>query len=82
MPKLNVYVDDDLLKRVRKYNLPISQICQDALWIAIEEAEAAVCKECEQPAAFHVLYEGLQVYSCRRHLTSLLLDGVSTVRSL
>jgi hypothetical protein len=82
MPKLNIYVDEDLMKRVQKYNMPISQICQQALWDAIEETERAVCKTCDSPALFHVKNDEGGAYACRRHLATLAIEGVSTVRAL
>jgi hypothetical protein len=83
MPKLNIYVDDDLAKRIKEYNLPLSQICQNALWQAVEETETAVCGyDCRQPAVFFIQGEGGSVYACRKHLTTLLTEGISTVRSI
>jgi hypothetical protein len=82
MPKLNIYVDEDLLKRIKKNSIPISQICQQALWVAIEEAETSVCDECGQPALFHVQNDEGGAYACKRHLAASLVEGISTVRAL
>ena len=82
MPKINVYVDDDLFKRINQYNLALSRICQDALWAAVEETEAASCASCVRPAVFYVQHDGGGAYVCRTHLSSELPGGVATVRSL
>jgi hypothetical protein len=82
MPKLNIYVDEDLFKRVKKYNLQISPICQQALWAVIEREDAAVCEQCDQPALFYVQNEEGHLYTCKKHLTIYVEAGVSTVRAL
>lgn len=79
MPKLNVYTDHELLKRIRKLNLPLSEICQEALWEAVENAERSSC-QCGDPACFLIRNE-ISVYSCAQHVV-LYLDRNSTVRPL
>lgn len=83
MPKLNVYVpDDELLKRLKSLGLPVSQICRDALWDAVEEAEKnKVCKKCKAPATHHVIKTNSDTYTCKDHVT-LYLGDLSTVRTL
>jgi hypothetical protein len=36
VPKINVYLQDDLADEVRKYQLPVSAICQQALRMEVE----------------------------------------------
>lgn len=36
MPKINVYLPSDLAERVKAQNLPVSAICQRALWEVVE----------------------------------------------
>jgi hypothetical protein len=82
MAKLNVYLaDEELLKRVKVLGLPISQICRDALWEAVEKAESKVCKKCKQPAVYHVIKPNSDTYACKDHVTLYLGDN-STVRTL
>ena len=83
MAKLNVYMaDDELLKRVKVLGLPVSQICRDALWEAVEQAEAnKTCKKCKAPAYYHIIKINGDAYSCKDHVTLYLGDS-STVRTL
>jgi hypothetical protein len=81
MPKLNVYVDDELAKRVRELRLPLSEISQKALWDAVEKDERAVCKKCKAPAVYHVRREGGSIYSCVDHIVLYLTDPC-TVRPI
>lgn len=81
MPKLNIYVDEELLKRVRTMNLPISEICQTALWSVVEEEEQTGCKDCPLSAAFLIKNDMGYFYVCKKHVGNYL-DGVSTVRAL
>jgi post-segregation antitoxin (ccd killing protein) len=81
MPKVTVYVDDDLFKRIKKYSLPTSQICQAALWTAIEGMDAAQC-ECGAPASFRIENENGASYGCRKHAPSLIAVGPCMVRPL
>src|SRR5437764_13208380 len=41
MPKVNVYLPDDLAEGVRSANIPISTVCQRALEEAVREVHAA-----------------------------------------
>ena len=43
MGRANIYLSDELERRVRAAKLPISEICQQALTAAVEAAEAAPC---------------------------------------
>lgn len=81
MPKLNVYVDDDLAKRIRELRLPMSEISQRALWQAVERDEQARCKKCRAPAVYHVKREGGSLYSCVDHIVLYLTD-LCTVRPI
>lgn len=81
MPKLNIYVDEELLKRVRTMNLPISEICQTALWAVVEQEETTRCTDCALSAVFLVKNDIGNIYVCKKHVANYL-DGVSTVRAL
>jgi hypothetical protein len=72
MPKLNIYVDDELAKRVRDLKLPMSEISRDALWAAVEKEDGAVCRSCKQPAEYRVRRQSGTVYACTDHLATLL----------
>lgn len=78
MPKLNIYVDDELAKRVRDLKLPMSEISRDALWAAVEKEDGAVCRTrgCGKPAEYRIRRQTGTVYSCTDHLAALLgTDG-------
>lgn len=83
MPKLNVYLaDDELIKRVKVLNLPISQICRDALWEAVANAERSkVCKKCKAPATYHVIKTNGDTFACKDHVM-LYLGDRAEVRTL
>jgi hypothetical protein len=75
VPKLNVYIDDVLLKRVRALNLPASQICRDALWEAIWKLNNAKCRKCKEPAGYAIRRDsGGVVYACTEHVGLYLGD--------
>jgi len=82
MAKLNIYADEDMIKQAKELNLPLSQICRDAIWEAIEEAGDRSCKRCKAPATFHVIKEdGDNVFTCDEHVGQYIGDQ-ATVRSL
>ena len=41
MPKINVYLPDDLAEAVRTARIPVSAVCQRALEDALQKATAA-----------------------------------------
>lgn len=81
MPKVNVYLDDDLASQVKTLRLPMSEICREALWKAVDRDVTALCKKCKQPASYHVRSGKGVMYACEDHLT-LYLDGSATVRAI
>lgn len=81
MPKLNVYVDDELLKRVKNSGIELSKICRDALWDALEKENVASCRKCKAPAKYHIRRENGTTYACDDHVM-LYLGDLSTVRAI
>lgn len=52
MPNVTIYLDHELAERVRKADVPISRVCQQALRVAVAEQEGEPwnqCKQCGQP---------------------------------
>jgi Post-segregation antitoxin CcdA len=82
MPKLNIYVDEDLAQRIKNSGIEMSRVCRDALWAAIEKEQRAVCKKCKAPATYYVRKENAApVYVCDDHVVGYLGDQ-SVVRAL
>jgi hypothetical protein len=82
MARLQIYCDDELVQQTKQLRLPVSQICREALTVAIEEQTPTVCKKCKGPPRFQVRSENGAVYACREHVAIYLRDGFSTVRAL
>jgi len=74
-------VDDELAKRIRELQLPMSEISREALWAAVEKENRAVCKKCRERARYHVRRESGSVYACPEHV-GLFLGDISTVRAI
>ena len=53
MPKVNIYLPDDLFERVKQFKLPVSSICQTALSDVLMKVLASVEAE-EKPGEFSV----------------------------
>lgn len=81
MPKVNVYLEDTLAQRVKTLRLPMSEICREALWKAVDKETTAVCRKCKAPATYHIRSSKGAFYACGNHLT-LYLDGSATVRAI
>lgn len=48
MPNVTIYLDHELAERVRKADVPVSRVCQQALRVAVAEQEGEPWNQCEQ----------------------------------
>lgn len=81
MPKINVYLSEELDEEIRKVNLPVSSICQEALRQALASEQPCARKGCKSKPEFQVVREGYVAFVCGDDVADYLGDH-SEVRAL
>ena len=87
MSKVNVYLSDDLRVKVGELGIPVSKICQRALWeevMKVDGPRRCTQAKCKNPAAYVVQAEGYEpAFVCEDHVPDFLVaNGETIVRGL
>jgi ATP-dependent Clp protease ATP-binding subunit ClpC len=76
MPKINVYLPDDLAAAVRDAQIPVSAVCQAALERAVRDVSALRGSD-EAPAAEEPAYGPFSRFTGRARKSTMLAEGVA-----
>jgi len=76
MPKINVYLPDDLAAAVRDAQIPVSAVCQAALERAVRDVSALRSSD-EAPATEEPAYGAFSRFTGRARKSVMLAEGVA-----
>jgi ATP-dependent Clp protease ATP-binding subunit ClpA/post-segregation antitoxin (ccd killing protein) len=76
MPKINVYLPDDLAAAVRDAQIPVSAVCQAALERAVRDVSALRSSD-EAPASEETAYGAFSRFTGRARKSVMLAEGVA-----
>ena len=76
MPKINVYLPDDLAAAVRDAQIPVSAVCQAALERAVRDVSALRSSD-EAPATEDPAYGPFSRFTGRARKSVMLAEGVA-----
>jgi ATP-dependent Clp protease ATP-binding subunit ClpC len=76
MPKINVYLPDDLAAAVRDAQIPVSAVCQSALERAVRDVSALRGSD-EAPATEQPTYGPFTRFTGRARKSTMLAEGVA-----
>lgn len=76
MPKINVYLPDDIAEAVRDAQIPVSAVCQAALERAVRDVSALRSSD-EAPATEEPAYGAFSRFTGRARKSVMLAEGVA-----
>jgi hypothetical protein len=87
MSKVNVYLSDDLRNKVGELGIPVSKVCQRALWEEVMRVDGnRRCRQkgCKRDAEYVIQADGFDPeFVCSDHVPDFLVsNGEATVRGL